>query len=1405
MPETIRWTVLPDGVAADGTLQLTVLVSPRLTGGTALGAFPGFLDWPTTLAAYVKALQVEFAPDAATPGTAVPARVRADRYPPPDSGLWKALFRPDTKVKDPTQPGLLAQGTPPTLRSFPSKAVHGQIDNLYQIAVTSTARSRAFPGGSGGQGLGEGPPPPPSWDLPDLFDLLGPLTLNIRNLARAVDSTYHRLDTLIQNGGVIIHAADPANPYRPSYMDRSQQGYLADKDTLNFAELYRFYDRRTGPPTAAEQTAAPAAPPERPDLDFHAACALLADYPELLRRFGLAVDVLVTPPPGLADTWQARVVFAAPQGGLDTDESLRPRTKLRYVPGARCEPYADDTGPYGRRMLGLGTSAVHLTDLDVDGAAMKFVEFARIVDQTQPRPGDPAGPGSVAPDASALPALHGAGITVLLEGRDAALAQQLEDDARHTAGVGPGPGPGTAVPAALLDASHLVRGYRVDVGTVDDTTGRVTAWHPLCARTGSYAVRRSGQTPVPISVAPDEGHVKASAVTHDAARTDQLYVHQALFGWHGWSLAAPPPGRTIGADDRPQIPDPEVSADFPLDARFRPTEGTLPPLRYRRTYRLRARLTDLAGNSLGPDTDPAGAEGTVTAPLTYSRWEPVPPPVIVPRWPFLEGESEPRLVLRSTVEDDGTPVPPVLWALRRNAEVPDHGMRSPVDGLDRRYRSFDERHVSPPKTSLQMAEQHGMYDAAFGPGKPAALRRQYFASASREAGTYLDTVVSFPDDPALTRDLKFFGEIHVAKHNVHDTVPLTELPVARGAGLQPGEYVVHDAGQLLLPYLPDALVRGVSFRGLPGGRPNETYDFPGPWPQAQPLRLRIEEGTGRPELSLIGRQLTVFLPKAEFATVRMSCRIAASDLDTFRAWQLLTGSALWNDPTTGLPQQKKDELTAASADGENWMITPWVELTLVHAVEKPLERPVLGDLAFARAAEQTFAGLLGNVHSHAKSTGRIDVDAAWTEWSDDITQDAPQQITGHAHVGELTLRPADDDHPLFGVRHEFRDTRHRNITYTPTATTRFREYFHPAITDRPELITRVGPAGAGPTGRGWPVPSSRRPEPPLVSHLVPTFRWDGSVDHDQHRVTRNRHRAGLRVYLERPWFSSGDDELLALVLDPGTTLPDELVTRCGADPVGADATALPHLTPANFPNATLTATGVVTAELVGGAPASVTVVAFTPVFDPRQKLWYCDIDVDLGDPADGTAYFPYLRPALARYQPYSVAPLHLSKVVLGEFGQLAPGRTVGAAMTADGRFHIELSGPATSTAVGKRAGAGLPGAAASRRVLASVQQRPLTGGELDWTDTGAALELTCTARGTGFVWAGDLAPPAPQLPQLSSFRLAIEEYETYLSDRTTATGTVTAGGTALPVGHRIVHADHFALTTSLFGRIVLQE
>ena len=75
--------------------------------------------------------------------------------------------------------------------------------------------------------------------------------------------------------------------------------------------------------------------------------------------------------------------------------------------------------------------------------------------------------------------------------------------------------------------------------------------------------------------------------------------------------------------------------------------------------------------------------------------------------------------------------------------------------------------------------------------------------------------------------------------------------------------------------------------------------------------------------------------------------------------------------------------------------------------------------------------------------------------------------------------------------------------------------------------------------------------------MVPTFRWERGASASG-GLQSIRYGNGLRVYLDRPWFSSGDGELLGVVV-PGDdaafdTVEDALVpyvTQWGADPLWA--------------------------------------------------------------------------------------------------------------------------------------------------------------------------------------------------------------------------------------------------------------
>ena len=109
----------------------------------------------------------------------------------------------------------------------------------------------------------------------------------------------------------------------------------------------------------------------------------------------------------------------------------------------------------------------------------------------------------------------------------------------------------------------------------------------------------------------------------------------------------------------------------------------------------------------------------------------------------------------------------------------------------------------------------------------------------------------------------------------------------------------------------------------------------------------------------------------------------------------------------------------------------------------------------------------------------------------------------------------------FSSRHEFHDTRHRNVTYTAVATTRFKEYFPDTPTGNPGDITDF------PT-RTISVLNSARPPAPKPLYVLPAFGWESDTE-GAWQISKRRGGA-LRVYLDRPWYSSGEGELLAAEL-----------------------------------------------------------------------------------------------------------------------------------------------------------------------------------------------------------------------------------------------------------------------------------
>jgi len=503
----------------------------------------------------------------------------------------------------------------------------------------------------------------------------------------------------------------------------------------------------------------------------------------------------------------------------------------------------------------------------------------------------------------------------------------------------------------------------------------------------------------------------------------------------------------------------------------------------------------------------------------------------------------------------------------------------------------------------------------------------------------------------------------------------------------------------------------------------------------------------------------------------------------------------------------------AAADGWLWWLTPATELRLVHAVPRPVEVPRVTVLVPVRAAADTAVALVGAVDVHGPSTDRIDVEATWTQWVDDVTKPAPEQVTTVAvacgtPVGAtedlVVLGAADSDVPLpdgstlrvHAAVHQTGDTLHRDVDYRVRATTRYREYFPPQVTPSVDDLSVVGPV------RRVDVPSSARPRKVLVRDVLPLFRWDERTEPAQPFGLRRTRRAGVRLYLERPWFSTGDGELLGVLVSIGADAAVHgTVSQWGGDPVFLQQgpavrgtlplvdllqlSGLDDRPAAGRPVAPASPRPLVDRD---GQP-NVWVLGYRPEYSPERKLWFVDVALD-----PGPAVWPFVQLAVARYQPSSLAGLHLGPVTMCDFVQVPPERTATLSRTDETHARVVVTGPVghprVSRARGEPPPAFLDAVRATRTMRARLERFDASvGTDLAWV-AEAQLDLPILgAEGTVVSWAGELELPVVLPPRTPGdnpkWRVTLEEWELLPAD--------TGGGATGGWEPRVVYADHLPL------------
>jgi hypothetical protein len=518
----------------------------------------------------------------------------------------------------------------------------------------------------------------------------------------------------------------------------------------------------------------------------------------------------------------------------------------------------------------------------------------------------------------------------------------------------------------------------------------------------------------------------------------------------------------------------------------------------------------------------------------------------------------------------------------------------------------DARSLAPPTVARQLAEQHAMFDDVSDGQSWAWVQRAMRVAATGTVGEQAPAGLA---DPAANGINAF-------------------LPAQAGVTAAVSERI--------------------------NWYPGSAFSWPDPEPKSIRLSAVSAAPPGAPTVTIgwSGDVLDVQLAAGREVVLELSSTLRPGFLDHFTIGNWLS------EAHAPLPQTEV---------GRNPVLSPVRPVHLVHAVRKPLTPQVTSGVpeqvphwsmppsAIGRTAGATHADLSPTFEDAGLdpgSTGRLEVHASWPE---PVGADA----SGVFVHGETM--PAQGPVAL-NFLHDFGDTKHRIVTYTLTAISRFRQYFDHG--DEPDANFQLVQAQA-------PVHVLSTVQPPevKVAAVLPSFAWTATASASRIEHTRSSWR--LRLEVSGSWYRTGIGERLAVVLAPkGTGGGSPSFSALGRDPASATAPTGPTLPLSWCAGAAGTVPGF---PLPGGGPPAD--LALYDVFADGDG-YYCDIELR---PPDGAtaSYGPLVRLSVARYQPHSLTGLELSPPTMTDWAQLLPDRHVTVDLAAQGlSVLIDGLGPA---------------------------------------------------------------------------------------------------------------------------------
>jgi hypothetical protein len=1033
---------------------------------------------------------------------------------------------------------------------------------------------------------------------------------------------------------------------------------------------------------------------KKPEFEFHDILAVCSNYPQILRKLAVVLDFSLELPNNFPKDGHMRLIVEGIDLTTNADISVPATAYEKTDKGFY--PAEKESSPIDKGFVKINTDRFTAFQIDTDGVALKMNQMVdnKIQEEVKLKVGElelgkskrfangvvPADP----PEKEGLPGLRSAGIGIARNGMGEHLnarflkAKQLQakiiDPAKLDNNLN------LILPNEVLGAEDITHGYRMDVAYASDPE----IWYSLHMRQERYSYFDSDNVEEFIDdIKPDEGFIQMAAA-EDTEEANELFVGENMIRWEGWSLSVRMPGFAINeADDNNADPAKQIdyvnksknvevkkyefdtTREFRLHAKTETVKGTLPRLRFGRDYMLRVRTVDLAGNSVALESQSENISKTVIRGFRYYRYDTLMTPVLLLGSELKDGEALEEMVIRS------------------NHDMSTSEFQQRYGDKDNSNNTESVRHFLPPRNSQLIAEQHGMFDKAFG-NNPLAAKELYQLISSREVQ------LEYGEN----------GKEKVYKQSDVDLIYLPD-PAAAGVALFIADGYEESHSQNFDPRL-------FGFFSNAELSPSDT-DLnlsDDEWYKAKSMRIQLIEGETAYNWKASERMLVISLPKGERVKLRFSAFWKAKEMEEL--------SGMWNMLKEENPVNIS-KLKDLAIRGQHWMISPARELELTHAVLQPVEPPEIEEILPDKNYDATHAWLHTRFSAHGFSTLKVEYMARWKDVFDDPRTIEPNWKDNSGRIKEIDVNYHDKEiskgnlpekkdpsrqiaiqgqskgnQPVLKValtsemsgalKHKFGDTKHRYVDYYPLGTSRYAENFDQLVKSEGLKITRAGE---------WfekvNVLSSARPKAPLLDYVVPTFEWRKTKHGNVMR--QQRLGGGLRVYLKRPWYSTGEDEMLAVLLpysDPSKIAQsfvgfggagfNKLFTHWALDPIKPSKPAgLNYPLMNDFRHNPTIDKGLV---YTGNEKVKTTAVAYPVAFDKERKLWYADFAIN-----HGKMYFPFIKLAFARYQPHSVRKtgrdVCLSPVVMADYIQLMPERIATLSFKKDNmnsRFTLQIEG-----------------------------------------------------------------------------------------------------------------------------------